>query len=75
MLSVRISLPDSLRTFVDAQVAGKGYRNVSEEEALLKALLSEELVSARLPVDHDFRAKITVRVEDIIETRGVRGFR
>ena len=30
MIAISISLPDSLKTFVDAEVATKGYGNVSE---------------------------------------------
>lgn len=58
MATVTISLPDSLKEFVDAQVATKGYGNVSEyfrtllreaqaneEAARLERLLLEGLAS------------------------------
>jgi antitoxin ParD1/3/4 len=64
MTTVTISLPDSLKAFVDSQVSTKGYGNVSEyfrtllrdaqakeEEARLEALLLEGLASQRLPLD------------------------
>ena len=40
MTTVTISLPDSLRVFVDAQLATKGYGNVSE---YFRSLLSSTL--------------------------------
>lgn len=58
MTTVTISLPEALKTFIDDQVALKGYGNVSEyfrtllreaqareEEARLEALLIEGLAS------------------------------
>ncbi len=58
MTTVTISLPDSLKAFVESQVATKGYGNVSEyfrsllreaqakeEDARLEALLLEGLAS------------------------------
>lgn len=58
MTTVTISLPDSLRVFIDEQLATKGYGNVSEyfrsllrdaqerdEEARLEALLTEGLAT------------------------------
>ena len=58
MTTITISLPDSLRAFVDDQVATKGFGNVSEyfrgllreaqtreQEARLEALLSVKLLS------------------------------
>ena len=58
MTTVTISLPESLKTFIDDQVAAKGYGNVSEyfrtllreaqereSEARLEALLVEGLAS------------------------------
>jgi antitoxin ParD1/3/4 len=58
MTTVTISLPDSLKAFVDTQVSTKGYGNVSEyirtllrdaqameEDARLEALLLEGLAS------------------------------
>jgi antitoxin ParD1/3/4 len=69
MPNVTISLPDSLRTFVDEQIATKGFGNVSEyfrsllrdaqqkqEEARLEALLLEGLAMGGkdLPVNRAF---------------------
>lgn len=68
MPTVTISLPESLKEFVDAQVATKGYGNVSEyfrsllreaqvreEEARLEKLLLEGLSSgAGIPLDDAF---------------------
>jgi antitoxin ParD1/3/4 len=61
--TVTISLPDSLKAFVDTQVSTKGYGNVSEyirtllreaqakeEDARLEALLLGGLASQRLPL-------------------------
>lgn len=58
MATITISLPDSLKSFVDAQVADKGYGNVSEyfrsllreahendRQARLQGLLLEGLAS------------------------------
>ncbi|MDO9414817.1 type II toxin-antitoxin system ParD family antitoxin [Pararhizobium sp.] len=58
MTTVTISLPDSLKSFVDSQIASKGYGNVSEyfrsllreaqekeKDARLEALLLEGLAS------------------------------
>ena len=58
MATVTISLPDSLKTFVESQMASKGYGNVSEyfrslirdaqtreNDARLEALLLEGLAS------------------------------
>jgi antitoxin ParD1/3/4 len=65
--TVTISLPDSLKEFVDAQVANKGYGNVSEyfrsllreaqqkeADAQLEALLLEGLASESIPLDQEF---------------------
>src|ERR1700728_2577502 len=67
MTTVTISLPDSLKAFVDGQLASKGYGNVSEyfrsllrdaqakeQDARLEALLLEGLASKSLPLDRDF---------------------
>ena len=58
MTTVTISLPDSLKAFVDSQLASKGYGNVSEyfrsllrdaqakeQDARIEALLLEGLAS------------------------------
>jgi antitoxin ParD1/3/4 len=68
MTTVTISLPDSLKEFVDTQVATKGYGNVSEyfrsllreaqqneADARLEALLLEGLASGDpIPLTKEF---------------------
>lgn len=69
MTTVTISLPQSLKTFIDGQVATKGYGNVSEyfrtllraaqereDEAKIEALLLEGLTNGgtEIPVDANF---------------------
>jgi antitoxin ParD1/3/4 len=68
MTTVTISLPDSLKEFVDRQIATKGYGNVSEyfrsllreaqqkeADARLEALLLEGLASGDpIPVTKEF---------------------
>lgn len=69
MTTVTISLPESLKTFIDEQLATKGYGNVSEyfrsllrdaqereEEARLEALLVEGIASggADIPLTRQF---------------------
>jgi antitoxin ParD1/3/4 len=85
MTTVTISLPDSLKAFVDAQLATKGYGNVSEyfrsllreaqakeHDARLEQLLLEGLASQRLPLDDDFRKRMEAKVEAIIEKHSPR---
>ncbi len=80
MVTVTISLPDSLRAFVDTQIAAKGYGNVSEyfrtllreaqakeQDARLEALLLEGLASKSIPLDADFRERLQVKTEQIID--------
>jgi antitoxin ParD1/3/4 len=80
MTTVTISLPDSLRAFIDAQIATKGYGNVSEyfrsllreaqakeEAARLEALLLEGLASKRIPLDAEFRKGIEAKTEQILD--------
>ena len=80
MPTITISLPESLKTFVETQLATKGFGNVSEyfrgllrearakeEEARLEALLLEGLASRTLPLDDAFRAGLADRVERILE--------
>ena len=79
MTTVTISLPDSLKEFVDTQVATKGYGNVSEyfrsllreaqakeEETRLEALLLEGLASQRLPLDSEFWKRLEAKTEAVI---------
>ena len=80
MTTLTISLPDSLKAFIDSQVASKGYGNVSEyvrgllrgaqakeENARLEALLLEGLASRRLPLDDEFRSRLEAKVAQAIE--------
>jgi antitoxin ParD1/3/4 len=66
--TVTISLPESLKAFVDTQLATRGYGNVSEyfrrllqeaqakeQEATLEALLLEGLASKSISLDAKFR--------------------
>jgi antitoxin ParD1/3/4 len=68
MTTITISLPESLKEFIDRQLAAKGYRNVSEyfcsllreaqqaeEDARLEALLLEGLAGAKdIPLTPEF---------------------
>ena len=80
MPTVTISLPNSLRTFVETQVSAKGYGNISEyfrgllreaqakeEAARLEALLLEGLASKRIPLDAEFRQGLQAKVERILD--------
>jgi antitoxin ParD1/3/4 len=80
MTTITISLPESLKAFVDAQLATRGFGNVSEyfrsllreaqakeQEARLETLLLEGLASKRIKLDADFRRGLNVRVEKILD--------
>jgi antitoxin ParD1/3/4 len=80
MTTLTISLPESLKTFIDAQLATKGYGNVSEyfrsllreaqareEEARLEALLVEGLASKRLPLDAEFLKGIEAKTAELVD--------
>jgi antitoxin ParD1/3/4 len=80
MTTVTISLPDSLKAFIDNQLATKGYGNVSEyfrtllreaqakeEEARLEALLLEGLASKRLPLDEAFLKGLEAKTAAIVD--------
>jgi antitoxin ParD1/3/4 len=80
MTTVTISLPSSLKAFIDTQIATKGYGNVSEyfrsllreaqakeQEARLEALLLEGLASERIPLDGEFRKGLQAKAEQILE--------
>jgi antitoxin ParD1/3/4 len=83
MTTVTISLPESLKQFVDAQVASKGYGNVSEyfrsllrdaqereAEARLEALLLEGLASGDpIPVDDKFWSELRAEAEQRVQAR------
>jgi antitoxin ParD1/3/4 len=85
MTTVTISLPDSLREFVDSQVATQGYGNVSEyfrgllreaqkkeHDARLEALLLEGLASNSLPLDAAFRQRLGRKVAQMTGKRKAR---
>lgn len=80
-----ISLPDSLKAFIDSQLASKGYGNVSEyfrsllrdaqakeADARLEALLLEGLASQRLPLNADFWTRLEAKTEAIIDKHRTR---
>ena len=75
-----ISLPDSLKEFIDSQLATKGYGNVSEyfrsllrealakeEETRLEALLLAGLASKRLPLDDAFLKGLEAKTTAIVD--------
>jgi antitoxin ParD1/3/4 len=79
MTTVTISLPESLKKFVDAQLASKGYGNVSEyfrsllreaqakeEDARLQALLLEGLASDRIPLTDTFWADLKAEAAQLL---------
>jgi antitoxin ParD1/3/4 len=78
MTTITISLPESLKEFVDAQVASKGYGNVSEyfrsllreaqqkeADARLESLLLEGLASDSIPLNDEFWQRFKVKTEQI----------
>jgi antitoxin ParD1/3/4 len=80
MTTITISLPESPKTFVDTQLATKGYGNVSEyfrsllreaqakeQEARLEALLLEGLASRSIPLTEDFWNGIEAKTAEIIK--------
>jgi antitoxin ParD1/3/4 len=80
MTTLTISLPDSLKAFIDEQLATKGFGNVSEyvrsllreaqakeQEARLEALLLEGLASQTIPLDVDFRRRLEAKAEQIYD--------
>jgi antitoxin ParD1/3/4 len=85
MTTLTISLPDSLKAFIDSQLTTKGYGNVSEyirsllrdaqakeEDARLEALLLEGLASKSIPLDDDFWKRIEAKTEAIIDKYNAR---
>lgn len=72
MTTVTISLPESLKTFIEEQLATKGYGNVSEyfrtllreaqakeDDAKLEALLIEGLTSGEdIPLSREFWSEL-----------------
>lgn len=80
MTTLSITLPDSLKAFVDTQMSTKGYIDVSEyfrsllreaqakeEDARLETLLLEGLASRRIPLDDRFRQGLAAKVELILD--------
>jgi antitoxin ParD1/3/4 len=80
MTTATISLPESLKAFIDTQLATKGYGNVSEyfrgllreaqakeQDARLEALLLEGLSSKRIPLDDQFRKRLETKAEQILD--------
>jgi antitoxin ParD1/3/4 len=80
MTTLTISLPDSLKAFIDGQLATRGFGNVSEyvrsllreaqakeEEARLETLLLEGLASKRLPLDDAFLRGLETKTTQILE--------
>jgi len=79
MTTITISLPDSLKAFVENQLATRGYGNMSEyfrgllreaqekeQEARLETLLLEGLASKSIPLDAQFRQSLEAKVEKIL---------
>jgi antitoxin ParD1/3/4 len=83
MTTLIISLPECLKQFVDAQVASKGYGDVSEyfrsllreaqqkeADARLEALLLEGLASGDpIPIDEKFWSELRAETEQLVEAR------
>jgi antitoxin ParD1/3/4 len=81
MTTLTISLPESLKQFVDAQVASKGYGDISEyfrsllreaqereADARLEALLLEGLASGdAIPVDGNFWNELRTEAEQRVQ--------
>jgi antitoxin ParD1/3/4 len=79
MTTVTISLPESLKTFIDRQLATKGYGNVSEyfrsllresqqaeEDARLEALLLEGLAGGGgVPLSPEFWKELKTEARQI----------
>lgn len=80
MTTVTISLPESLKTFIDEQLATKGYGNVSEyfrtllreakdreDNARLEALLVEGLVTGGddIPLTREFWKELKAEAMDL----------
>lgn len=80
MTTVTISLPDSLKAFIDEQLAAKGYGNVSEyfrtllreakereDEARLEALLVEGLTTGGedIPLTREFWKDLKAEAMDL----------
>ena len=83
MTTVTISLPDSLKEFIEREVHTKGYGNVSEyvrgllreaqkkdADSQLEALLLEGLASGNgIPLDENFWRELKAEAAQILESR------
>jgi antitoxin ParD1/3/4 len=79
MTTVTISLPESLKSFIEKQIAAKGYGNVSEyfrtllreaqakeEDARLESLLIEGLASGGdIPLSKEFWRELKTEAADL----------
>jgi antitoxin ParD1/3/4 len=79
MPTVTISLPESLKTFIDTQLSTKGYGNVSEyfrtllreaqqrdEDARLEALLVEGLAGGKdIPITREFWKDLRMEAKEL----------
>ena len=86
MTTVTISLPESLKAFIDRQLATRGYGNVSEyfrsllrlaqkeeEDARLEALLLEGLASGDdIPITREFWKDLKAEARDIAQRHKAR---
>lgn len=86
MPTVTISLPESLKAFIDRQLSSKGYGNVSEyfrsllraaqkeeEDARLESLLLEGLASRDgIPMTREFWKDLRSEARDIAERHKTR---
>jgi antitoxin ParD1/3/4 len=86
MTTVTISLPESLKQFADAQVASKGYGDISEyfrsllreaqereADARLEALLLEGLASGDpIPIDDEYWKSLKSKTDKIAEKYAAR---
>ncbi len=86
MTTVTLSLPESLKQFVNAQVASKGHGKVSEyfhsllheaqqreADARLEALLLEGLASGDpIPIDEEYWKGLKAKTEKIAEKYAAR---
>ena len=87
MTTVTISLPESLKTFIDEQLATEGYGNVSEyfrsllrdaqqhqQEAQLEALLIEGLAAGGkdIPLTREFWKELKTEAMDLAKKHQAR---
>ncbi len=86
MTTVTISLPESLKTFIEEQIATKGYGNVSEyfrtllreaqakeDDARLEALLIEGLASGEgIPLTRKFWSELKAEAAELARKHKVR---